>query len=454
MNALLSPQVRSPLAPVATRERIAAVDTLRGFALLGILPVNIVSFALPLAAHVTPMNAAVNAYRGPFAGLGAAAWIVPHVVCELKMMTIFSVLFGAGLVLTAERASRRSGEAREGPPGFARVYYRRLSVLALFGLFHGLLIWYGDILLYYALSGLLLYPLRNLNPRALILAGLVLLGVQVGSNHWEGLGVVRAHEAALSARAAAIDGHEPTAAQQDAEDEWESIEEDHDPTPAQVASEIEAVRGSAASAMRRNTELVWYNWSSLELVFWAVRALSAMLMGMGLMKLGVLSARRSAALYVALVGVGYGVGLPIVGAGLWHLWSHRFEPVYVELWGRQYNVVGSLFVVLGHIGLVMLVCKYGLLRGPRRRLAAVGQMALTNYLSQSILGVAIFSGWGLGLFARMTQIETLVMAAGICTAQLVWSPLWLRRFRFGPAEWLWRSGTYGRWERMTKGEEG
>jgi uncharacterized protein len=109
-------------------------------------------------------------------------------------------------------------------------------------------------------------------------------------------------------------------------------------------------------------------------------------------------------------------------------------------------------MVLGHVGLVMLACKRGVWSGLRRRLAAVGQMALTNYLSQSILGVAIFSGWGMGLFARLTQAETLVLAAGIWTAQLVWSPLWLRRFRFGPAEWLWRSATYGRWERMARGE--
>jgi uncharacterized protein len=439
--------------PVSSEERSSSVDTLRGFALLGILPVNLVAFALPLAAYATPMNEAVNLYRGSFAGIGALAWLVPHFVCDLKMMTIFSMLFGAGLVLMDERISRRrldSQETRTASPQFGVLYYRRLGVLALFGLFHGLVIWYGDILFYYALSGLLLYPLRKVGARTLVFVGVVLLALQMGLNRWEGAGIAEVRTAALQAEAGEAGGRELTEKENDAEEEWESIEGDLDPTSVEVNDEISKVRGPWARTMLRNTEIVRYNWTSSELVFWCWRALSAMLVGMGLMKLGVFSSRRSTGFYVRLVCAGYGVGLPLVAIGVRQLVRHRFEPVYLELVGRQYNFVGSFFVALGHVGLVMLACKHDWMRWLTRRLAAVGQMALTNYLSQSIVCTAIFSGWGLGLFARLTQAELLLVVAGIWAAELAWSPFWLARFRYGPAEWLWRSATYGRRQRMLR----
>jgi uncharacterized protein len=447
-----------PLAPVTATERISAVDMLRGFALLGILPVNAVAFALPLAAYVTPMNDAVNAYRGPFAGVAAAAWLVPHFLCDLKMMTIFSMLFGAGLVLMNDRVARRGGSQvgssgdsnrRDAQASFARIYYRRLGVLALIGLFHGFAIWYGDILVYYALSGSLLYPLRQLKPAPLFLAASVLFAAQLGLNRWEGEDVAEVHATAVQADRDVAQGLPLTEDQFDAREEWESIEADHDPTPAQVAREIDRVRGTFASALRRNTEMISYNLTSSELLFWWLRALTAMLAGMALMKLGIFSAQRTTRLYSILTCVGYGIGMPIVGIGVWQLWHHRFEPVYLELAGRQYNVVGSWFVALGHVGLVMLVCKYQLFWRLTARLAAVGRMALTNYLSQSIIGAFVFSGWGLGLFARWTHAQVLLFTLGIWIAQLTWSPWWLRRFRYGPAEWLWRSATYGEWQSMS-----
>ncbi|HEY3592709.1 MAG TPA: hypothetical protein VGL13_02505, partial [Polyangiaceae bacterium] len=253
------------LAPVASNQRISAVDTLRGFALLGILPVNAVAFALPLAAYVTPMNDAVNVYRGSFTGVGAAAWLVPHFLCDLKMVTIFSMLFGAGLVLMSHRAA---GRAAPGETGFARIYYRRLAVLALIGLFHGFAIWYGDILVYYALSGLLLYPLRNLRATSLFAAALVLFAAQLGLNHWEGEGVAEARVAAMQAEQEESQGIPLTDEQVDARDDWEAIVADHDPSPSQVASEIARARGTPASVLRRNTEMISYNLTSTELLFW------------------------------------------------------------------------------------------------------------------------------------------------------------------------------------------
>jgi uncharacterized protein len=367
------------------------------------------------------------------------------------MMTIFSMLFGAGLVLMGERADGKPSREGDPRPRFAVVYYRRLAVLALFGLFHGFVIWYGDILFYYALAGLVLYPLRRTRPGLLVAMGLALLVVQVGLNRWEGHGVARIQVAALQAESAAADGRELTPAEHDAEDQWESIEQDLDPSPEQVDEEIASARGSPASTMRRNLEFIEYNLTSFELVFWLMRALACMLVGMGLMKLSVFAADRSFAFYGALVGVGYGVGLPIVAVGVWQLARHHFEPVYLELVGRQFNFVGSFLVALGHVGLVMWVCKKGWMRALARRLAAVGRMALTNYLAQSIVGMAVFSGWGLGEFAGLTQAQLWLVVGALWAAQLGWSAWWLARFRYGPAEWLWRSATYGRWQPMAAG---
>ncbi len=440
---------RTDADPVAASGRISAVDTLRGFALLGILPVNIAAFALPLAAYVTPVNDAVNAYRGPFRGLGALSWLAPHVVCDLKMMTIFSMLFGAGVVLMDGRDARASREPQPGR-SFAKRYYARLVTLLVFGLCHGLFVWYGDILLYYAVAGVVLYPLRRLRPGVLIAAGLVLFAAQLGMNRWEGKGVVEVEAAAERAEAHVAAGGPATDEETETLDEWESIEQDHDPTLDEVASEVAEARSSATSAFRRNTEIVTYNWTSSEFLFWCGRALTAMLLGMGLMKLRVFAAARSTRFYATLLAGGYGIGLPLVAVGVVALERHQFDPGYLELTGRQYNFVGSLFVALGHVGLVMLLCKRRSMPRLTKRLGAVGQMALTNYLAQSILCVALFSGMGLGLFGRFTQAQLFLWVVGLWLLQLAWSPFWLSRFRYGPAEWLWRSATYGRWEDLVR----
>ena len=149
------PGERPPLAPVAESQRVAAVDVLRGFALLGILAMNIITFALPVDAYVNPMNEHVNRFAGEFRGANRATWLAQHVFFDQKMMSIFSMLFGAGLVLMGGRAGA------VGTVSFAGVYYRRLLWLFLIGMAHAYLLWYGDILVTYAICGLLLYPLRN-----------------------------------------------------------------------------------------------------------------------------------------------------------------------------------------------------------------------------------------------------------------------------------------------------
>jgi uncharacterized protein len=168
-----------------------------------------------------------------------------------------------------------------------------------------------------------------------------------------------------------------------------------------------------------------------------------MLIGMGLMKLGVFSAGRSRRYYWVLMLLGYGLGLPLVAFGGYQLIRRHFDVVYLFGTGLAYNSLGSIPVALGHVAVLLLVYKAGLLTGLTRRLAAVGRMALSNYLMQSILCTTLFYGYGLGLYGTLDRVQLLGVVVGVWLLQLWYSPLWLRHFRYGPVEWLWRSLTYG-----------
>jgi uncharacterized protein len=146
--------------------------------------------------------------------------------------------------------------------------------------------------------------------------------------------------------------------------------------------------------------------------------------------------------------IGYGVGLPIVAIGAWQMWAHDWEMFWLFRVGSLPNYVGSLFVAAGHIGLVMTVVKSGALAGLMRRFTAVGRMAFTNYLLHSLILTTVFYGYGLNLYGEVPRFWLMGFVATVIAFQLWLSPLWLAKFRFGPAEWLWRSLTYWRLQPM------
>src|SRR5687768_11172507 len=363
-----------PLSPVGESQRVLAVDVLRGFALLGILAMNIISFALPMDAYMIPTGEAIERYAGSFTGATYATWLVAHVLIDQKMMSIFSMLFGAGLVLMGGRS-----------PFFGGVYYRRLLWLFLIGMVHAYLLWYGDILVTYALCGLLLYPVRNWRPRTLIPVGIavtlvaVLIEAGLGASLW-------------FARDRATRG-DPEIRQA-----WAEISAGLTPSPQKVDEEVAAFRGSWPQVLRANAIAALFMQLALFPMAMLWRALGLMLAGMGLMKLGVFSAARSRRFYWWMLVVGYGIGLPVVTWGAFDQVRHGFDMVHALLIGWHYNYVGSLFVAAGHVALVMLVVKSGALTGFTSRLGDVGRMALTNYLAQTLICTFIFFGWGLGYF--------------------------------------------------------
>jgi uncharacterized protein len=428
--------VKPRMEPVSAGERFFAVDALRGCALLGILAMNIVGFGWPFAAYENPLRG------GGFEGLNRGIWFFNHMVFDAKMMTLFSMLFGAGLVLLDQRAETRGARIRG-------VYYRRILWLLVIGLIHAYLIWSGDILVFYAECGLLLYFFRNLRPKTLIILGvsatLILVPLILGIA--AGLDYMKAATARVEAQIKA--GEKPTKLDQQLHDTWtKHLRAEIMPTLEEQEKswnkELAAYRGGYLGIVTHRAREVLMSQIFFFLFGGAFFGLSRMFLGMGLMKLGVFSAQRSPKFYAWMVGLGYGIGFPLMVLDALEMIRHRFSTDYELHGGVFYNLFGSLIVALGHVGLVMLIVQTGALTWLTQRLAAVGRMALTNYLTHSIVCTTLFYGYGFGRFGLIDRAGLVAIVLAIWVFQLLFSPIWLKYFRFGPAEWIWRSLTYWR----------
>ncbi len=428
----------APLGPIAAGERIDAIDTLRGFALLGILVMNITGMAFPFAAYFNP-----TVYGGD-TGANFGAWVFANLFFEMKMMGIFSMLFGAGVIIMAQRADA-AGRTLRG------IYYRRIFWLLVLGLIHAYLIWHGDILVTYAVCGFLLYLFRRRSVRTLIISGLGFLVFGSLITAGGGIAQKKLFEVVQEIEAKVAAGEEMTQRRQDLVDQWEDLRHGFDPTPEELEETIAAMRGSAREAIGTNArEALNLHLQALPFVlFW--RGMALMLLGMGLMKAGVFSGERSPRFYRNLMIIGFGVGLPVIAFGIRQWQAHDFSFLWMFIADSQYNYFASVLVSLAYVGVVMRIYQSGKLTGLRTRLAAVGRMALTNYLLQSLIGVGIFYGYGLGLFAQIGRFNLWWFILGVWAIQLILSPWWLARFQFGPAEWLWRTLTYGRRQPMRVG---
>ncbi len=394
-----------PVGPITGSQRILSLDVLRGVALLGILVMNIQCFAMIMAAYMNP-----TAY-GDLDGVNWWVWYLGHLLADMKFITIFSMLFGAGVVVMT---SRREAAGQ----GSAGVHYRRMGWLLLFGLLHAHLLWYGDILYSYALCGLVLWLFRAAPPWLLI--GLGVAAVSVAWLLEVFLGISLANG-------------------------WIPVEEvaaDWAPPREVVEAEIAAYRGSWLDQMGHRVKAALFFETFIFLIGIAWRVGGTMLIGMALGKLGVFSAARSRRFYWGLVAIAALVGIPAVMYGVHRNVEAGWSLKYSFFFGPQFNYWGSILVALGWVGLVMLVCKSDSLRPFTRPFAAVGRMALSNYLMQTVLCTFIFYGHGLGQFGMFERWQQLLVVIMIWILQLVVSPIWLRHFWFGPAEWLWRSLTY------------
>ncbi len=390
--------------PTDPDERIVSLDALRGFALLGILVINVQFFGMPMIAAVFPPG------FGDFTGWNYLAWLVGHVLFEGKFVTLFTLMFGAGIVLFT------AGKERRGEPAL-RLHYRRTLWLLAIGLGHAHLLWYGDILVVYALCGLAAVFARQWSPRQLLTVGLVLFAVP--------------SLLYVSAGAFLVD----SAGEEEATDILAGL--------GDTEAEIDAYRGGWTDQMEHRSptafELQTVGFASE--TGWRIGGL--MLVGMALFKLGVLSNRRSKQFYRRLLLVGGAVGLALVLAGVWYNERVGWNATRVLLFGSQFNYWGSLPLAGAYVAAVMLWCRRRAGGVVTNALAAVGRTAFSNYLLQTVLATSIFYGHGLGLFGSLNRVELLGVVVVIWAIQIPLSVAWLRRFRFGPLEWLWRTLTYG-----------
>lgn len=425
-------------APTASAERISSVDVVRGFALLGILLLNICAFGLPFMAYMDPTLV------GDAAEANRWTWAVNQVLTDGKMRGLFSMLFGAGVIILTSRAAERGLGA-----DIADIYYRRTLWLLLFGLLHAYFIWSGDILVFYAIAGLMLYPFRKLRPRALIITGACVLLVPALLNTAGAFGIGELRESAVRYEAQAASGTHLTFEQQQAVDGWGQVNRMFRPDAESLQREIAAARGGFGSVFglrAGQTRFMHTKYLYGEGIF---DVLGMMLLGMALMQLGFFSAAlpRRSYIRIAAVGyaVGYAVGIPASIAGAWWIWQADFDVVALHQ-GWALHGLARVPVALGHASVLLLVCQAAALPWLTSRLAAVGQMALTNYLMTSLICTTLFYGYGFGLFARLERYELYYVVAGVWAFQLMTSRIWLTHFRFGPFEWVWRSLTY--WQRQ------
>ena len=400
-------------APASPSERIVAIDVLRGFAVLGILVMNVQAYSMVSAAYMNP-----TAY-GDLTGLNRWVSILSHVFADQKFMTIFSVLFGAGVVLMTGRAEAKGRSAT----GF---HYRRTMWLIVIGLMHAYLLWYGDILVMYGLCALLVFPFRKMSPRTLLLIGLGCLCVPFLVSTALGMSLPYwlpfAHDELILA--------------------WR-------PEANAVNAELEAYRSGWLDQMAHRAPTALGAQAFMFPLWAAWRIWGLMFAGMAMFKWGVLTAQRSKAFYVTLLVVGFGLGLPLVVYGLMRNNAANWSLEYSMFLGSQFNYWGSLLVALGYVAAVMLACRSARSH-VTRCFAAVGRMALTNYLMQTVICTSIFYGHGLGLFGKVERTGQILIVLGVWLFQLAVSPLWMRFFRFGPAEWLWRSLTYRKRQPMRR----
>ncbi|TFH74689.1 DUF418 domain-containing protein [Gammaproteobacteria bacterium LSUCC0112] len=387
-------------------ERIDALDALRGFAVLGILVMNIQSFAMPMAAYLNP-----SAF-GSMEGIHGAAWAISHVLADQKMMALFSMLFGAGIVLFCERAAK-SGRSEAG------YHYRRNVWLMMFGLLHGYLLWHGDILFLYALCAFVLFPLRKRQASSLFKLGIAFLAVS--SIFYMLTGV-------------SLDYMPPEAFEEQMMPMWQ-------PDQAAIAAEIGAFQGGWLTQMSVRVPMT-QEMQGLALFLWGFwRASGMMLLGMALYKTRMITGQADNKVYRRYVQLAVLVGVPLVGFGIYWNFQNNWQ-ISSMFFGSQFNYWGSVLISLGFMSVILLLLKNGIAPALTTRLAAVGRMAFSNYIMHTVLCGLIFYGHGLGLIGQVERAGQLLIVFGIWALQLWLSPIWLRHFRFGPLEWLWRSLTY------------
>lgn len=424
--------------PVEKAARIATVDIIRGVAILGILLMNIPGFSGEFAMlH--------EAFTSPRRSADYLTLAVIFSFFEGTMRGLFSMLFGAGMLLFILNKQDKPGGAT-----VTEYYFRRLVWLVGFGLLHAFVFqWTGEILFFYGLMGMILFPFRNLSAKWLWGIGILCIAInfyktQNGNDEQRMLRVNYTKALVAQQEKKAL-----TPEQEEALGAWPEMEKNFKVDSLRLQDNVAKMRGSFTDVFeflypRSASGEVNYTYHGL------FDILCMMFIGMALFKMGFFSNHCATSTYAMMLLLGYGVGIP-----LGYIYFHGFETLIATpgSFFDRYTVAPSqlydirrVLLCMGHVSLLMLIFRSGWLNWLMRSLAAVGQMAFTNYFMQTVFCTFYFFGYGLGKYQSYTFHQIYYVVAAIWVFQLIVSPIWLRYFRFGPFEWLWRSLTY--WKRQ------
>lgn len=429
-------------APVAAADRLQTIDIIRGVALLGILLMNIPGFGIYWSAFY-------DILVGPKNTADYYSFAVIETFFSGTMRGLFSMLFGAGMVLFMTNKIEKPGG-----PTVAEYYYRRLLWLTGFGLLNAyIFLWFGDILFFYGLIGMLLFPFRKLAPRWLLLLGLVCIGMGVIKTQWRYEEEREKRIAYLEAVSAEKASKKLTEKQQAAKAEWEEREKNIKPKPEEMNEHLSKMRSGYGTIFEyfipRNANIeTWDLYHGI----WDM--LSMMLIGMGLFGLGFFSNRLSTSTYTMTLLLGYGLGIPLSWVIFNNAYNQFLTPgAYLDAFRTPHNAaydIRRVLLCMGHASLILLVFRSRVVPWLMKGLANVGQMAFTNYLMQSIICSLFFNGFGLGYYHKLAFHQLYYVVGCIWVFQIIFSAIWLRYFRFGPFEWVWRSLTYWKAQPMRK----
>lgn len=394
---------------------------MRGVAVMGILLLNIVSFALPRYAYVDPT------FYGGATGANWWAWAATFVIADGKMRGLFTMLFGASTVMIAERAlvQRRSP---------ARRHYARMISLFAIGMVHAYLIWSGDILVLYALCGSIAFIAWRWDTSRLLAIAALLMAGQLASGALDYAAARHFQE-----RAAASDAPPSVRA------EWAKYRSGLDQLRADRSAEVRAFAGGWSDVLPMRIAIT-AEVQRTALPGTIPETIALMLLGMVLFRSGFFSGLWSRAAYRSVLLFGYGICLPLYLPLVAWVDATAFDPITLLLSEPLHLVLLRPGVTLAHAALIIHFAQQKSGHRIFAALVAVGRTAFSNYLGTSLICTFLFCGYGLGWFGQLDRWQLYPVVLGIWVLMPLWSPWWLRRFSHGPFEWLWRSMSELRWQ--------
>ncbi len=437
-----SPTSPNLAAPVSQQERIVVLDGLRGIALLGILLMNIPYMGLPEPAFDHPL---LNNELGT---INEKVWWYINWIPEGTQRAIFSLLFGAGIILFVNRLEKRMDGMWP-----AEYFLRRQLWLMVFGLFNGyILLWPGDILFQYSIIGIVAFVFRRLPVKGLLIASVICLLLMTARGNrdlYKQKDMIQKGELVAKLDTTKV---KLTDVQKEELGAMTGMKEKSDTAALkkEMKRNLEKSTGSYGvlyNYMSGITAMIEFNYTYYGI--WDI--LLFMILGMAFFKSGVLTGQVPVKIYWAMFIGGMGLGLLLTWLRLSDIMHYKFNLFEItKNKGIEYYELSRTLRSIGLFGLLMLLFKSGWFNWLFKLMRPVGQMAFTNYLMQSLMGGLFFFGIGLGMMGKLQRYEIYLVAMAIWAIEITWSHIWLRYFRFGPLEWCWRSLTYWKKQPMRK----